>query len=79
MKIRRHKNNKLFRFIVHRVDWVPMKGCSIKGANPVERKEVSLGKRMAVGSCWPSVERGLLFGTDRQFRFSRVECVGHVA
>jgi hypothetical protein len=72
MKIRKHKNNKLFTFTVCRVDPVPMKGVLLRGKAPIEEKVTTLGKRQAVGSCWPSVRRGLLFGTDGQFTFHNV-------
>ena len=72
MKIRKHKNNRLFTFTVCRIDFVPMVGVTIKGRAPTERKVTALGKFNAVGSCWPSVLNGLLFGTDRQFIFKNV-------
>lgn len=72
MKIRKHKNNKLFTFTFCRIDHVPMKGILLKGVAPLEERVTTLGKRQAVGSCWPSVLRGLLFGTDRQFTFHNV-------
>lgn len=79
MKIRKHKNNKVFRFTVCRIDHVPMKGVTIKGKAPVEEKMITLGKRTAMGSCWPSVRNGLLFGTDRQFSFHGVTEIATVA
>lgn len=79
MKPRKHKNNKLFTFTVLRIDFVPMKGITIRGKAPVERKVTALpGKRQAVGSCWPSVRNGLLFGTDRQFQFHNVREVATI-
>lgn len=70
MKTRKHKNNKLFAFNVLRIDFGPPPE-NLK-VLPNERTVVKLGRHQAVGSCWPSVKNGLLFGTDRQYEFHNV-------
>ena len=72
MKIRKHRNNKLFTFTVCRIDYVPLKGALLKGKPLLEEKVTTLGKRQAIGYCWGSVKNGLLFGTDRQLTFHNV-------